>query len=206
MKRILALILALSLSFSVVGCGKSGNDTNEDKTSNTGKEDDSIDVDKKLVNVEVTIPSSLLKSDNEEELDIDQITEEAKEQGIKKVELNDDETITYTMSKATHKKMMEEMRKSLIESIDELVNDEDISSIKDIVANKTFTEFDVVVDKAKFESSFDGFATFGVVFGSMFYQAFDGVDPDNYKVVLNLKDESTGEIFESVTYPDAFNE
>lgn len=38
MKRILALILALSLSFSVVGCGKSGNDTNEDKTSNTGKE------------------------------------------------------------------------------------------------------------------------------------------------------------------------
>lgn len=213
MKRILALILALSLSFTMVGCGKSEDNTNEDEIHNAGeekgsenKEGNSIEVDKKLVNVEVTIPASLLKLDNEEELDIDKITEEAKKQGMKKVIVNDDGSITYTMSKATHKEIMDEMKSNLIESIDELTNNEDFSSIQDITSNKTFSEFDVVVNKDKFENSFDGIATLGVVFGSMFYQLFDGVGPDNYEVILNFKDESTGEVFKSVTYPDAFNE
>lgn len=213
MKRILALILVLSLSFTIVACGKSGNNTDKDEIHNAeeekaseNKEGNSVEVDKKLINVEVTIPASLLQLDNEEELDIDQITEEAKKQGMKKVIANDDGSITYIMSKATHKEVMEEMKSSLTESIDEVINNGDFPSIQDIIPNEMFSEFDVVVNKAKFENSLDGMAALGIAFQSMFYQLFDGVEPDNYEVILNFKDEDTGEVFESVTYPDAFNE
>lgn len=213
MKRILALILVLSLSFTIVACGKSGNNTDKDEIHNAeeekgneNKEGNSVEVDKKLINVEVTIPASLLQLDNEEELDINQITEEAKKQGMKKVIANDDGSITYIMSKATHKEVMEEMKSSLIESIDEVINNGDFPSIQDIIPNEMFSEFDVVVNKAKFENSLDGMAALGIAFQSMFYQLFDGVEPDNYEVILNFKDEDTGEVFESVTYPDAFNE
>ena len=59
---------------------------------------------------------------------------------------------------------------------------------------------------SKIENSFDGFAVLGIVFQSMFYQLFEGVEPDNNKVIVNFKDADTEEIFNSITYPDAFNQ
>lgn len=203
MKRTISLLLILSLLFTNVGCSSKDN-----KPKTEGKQDkaDTIQVDKKIINVEITIPASLLNLDGEEDTDIEEITEEAKGKGIKEVKLNDDGSVTYTMSKDAHKELLEGMRNNITDSIEELIDDEDMASIKDIVPNKTFSEFEIVVNKEKFENSFDGFGVLGLVFQSMFYQLFEGVEPDNYKVLINYKDEATKEVFNSVTYPDAFNQ
>jgi len=58
------------------------------------------------------------------------------------------------------------------------------------------------VDRAAYENSFDGFAALGLGLQGMFYQAFDGVPSDKLKVTINIQDESTGEIFNTVVYPD----
>ena len=62
------------------------------------------------------------------------------------------------------------------------------------------------VDRAAFENSLDGFGVLGVVFQAMFYQMYDGVDPNNYRVVVNYKGAETKEIFDTIIYPDVFDE
>ena len=212
MKKAIMLILALVLSFTMIGCGKDPTSSHTDKVSeaeieavdNDQEEEGALEVNKKLMNVEVTLPAYFLGVDDEE-LDIDQVVKDAKEQGIKDVIVNDDGSITYIMSKSKHKEMMGEMQEGITETIENLLSDEDFTSYQDIAANKDFTEFDVVVIRDAYENSFDGFGILGLAFSSLYYQLFDGANPDDYRAVINIMDEATGEIFDTIVYPDAFN-
>lgn len=216
MKRTLFLLLILVFA---AGCGsnddaqeenqaadnQSENIANDNEDGEAEENDESVDVDKKLLNVEVTIPADFLEIDDEDQ-NIDEIIAEANENGIKEVTENDDGSLTYKMSKSTHKEMMEEMEEDLQHSIDDIVNDEEFASIQEITSNASFTELTMIVDKEPFENSFDGLSVLGLVFGSMHYQLFDGVDADDYEVIVNYEDAETGELFDEVTYPDAFEE
>jgi hypothetical protein len=205
MKKILFAIL-ISVLFILTACSTS-NDANKEvikekpdgkKTEETGG---TLEVDKGLLSVEITIPSTLMEGE-----DIDNVVAEAKKDGIKDVTKNEDGSVTYKMSKAQHKKMMKEMKTNVTTYVDEIVNDEDFASIQDIKHNGSFSEFTVVVDKAAFENSFDGFATLGLGMSGMYYQAFDGTSGDKLNVTVYTKDASTGEVFSTVVYPDALEE
>lgn len=180
------------------------NDEVEDVSENTINE--KVEVDKKMLNVEITLPASLLELHEDEEIDIDEMKKEAQKDGIKDVVLNDDGSVTYTMSKSTHREMLAEMKEEMNETIEETIKGEDFPSIKDIKANKTYDQYEVIVDKEEYENSFDGFGILGVAFSSMYYQLFEGVNPDDYEVIIDIIDEETGEIFDTIIYPDAFNE
>ncbi|OIU66592.1 hypothetical protein BHE18_16530 [Rossellomorea aquimaris] len=45
-----------------------------------------------------------------------------------------------------------------------------------------------------------------VGFFFFFYQLYDGADPDNYEVTLEMTDAETGEVFDTIVYPDALEE
>jgi len=92
------------------------------------------------------------------------------------------------MSKTQHKKMMKEMKTSVTTYVDEIINDEDFASIQDIKHNESFSEFTVVVDKAAYENSFDGFAMLGLAMSGMYYQAFDGTLGDKLNITVHTKD------------------
>lgn len=62
------------------------------------------------------------------------------------------------------------------------------------------------MEKEAFENSFDGFAALGLGMSGIYYQLFDGVDMDKNKVTIHLKDDSTGEVYDSIVYPDALEE
>lgn len=207
MKRILFLSFLL-LMLTIVGCSNDEDATNQKESTDTGEKpetEDSVDVDEKQDDVEVTLPASLVEELKEDE-EIEEITEEAKEDGMKEVTENDDGSLTYKMSKSKHEEIMKEIEGDLIETIDEVIEDEDYDSIKDIEANKPYTAFNVIVDKQMFEDSLDGISILAVVFHSMFYQLFDGVDPDDYEAVFTFENEDTNEVFDEVVYPDAFEE
>ena len=110
------------------------------------------------------------------------------------------------MSKAQHKEMMKEMSASVTGYVDELIKDEDFASIKDVEYNKDFTKFTLTVDKEAFENSFDGFAAMGLAMSGMFYQVYDGVDAEKLNVTIDTVDQSTGEVFGTVNYPEAFED
>jgi major membrane immunogen (membrane-anchored lipoprotein) len=200
MKKWLLMVAVVVLSL-LTACSTSDetNATTEENTKVTKKEEtnESVAVDKGLLKVEITLPASLFEGE-----DVDNSIAEAEEDGIE-VKKNDDGSLTYKMSKSKHKEMMEELETGLIESVEEMKNSEDFVSIQDVTYNKSFSEFTMVVDKAAYENSFDGFATFGLALSGMYYQLFDGVDPNEYEVKIMMKDAATDEVFDEVVYPEA---
>ncbi|MBU0905402.1 MAG: hypothetical protein R3328_10735 [Planococcaceae bacterium] len=164
------------------------------------EKDESVGVDKGLFNVEVTLPASFFEGE-----DIDTAIAEAKADGIKEATKNADGSVTYKMSKDKHKEMMSEMEVGVKEYMDELVTD-DYPSIREVTANKEYSTYTLTVDKALYEDSFDGFASMGLGMMGMYYQVFDGVDAENAKVEINVQDEATSEVFETIVFPDDMEE
>ncbi len=204
-KQLTALMLILLLL--VAGCSSTTKEdkdagTNEKQKDEVSKEEESegaVAVDKGLLDVVVTVPASFFEDEDE---DINDIAAEAKENGMKSAVVNDDDSITYKMSKAKHKELMTEMKNNLIEYSDDLLSDEDFTSIKDITYTKKFTEFTIVVEKEAFENSFDGFAVFGLGMSGIYYQLFDGVNPEKLNVTIHTVDESTGEKIGTMNFPE----
>lgn len=175
MRRILFIIVFGVLAVSLVACG----------SENKGED----------ASIEITLPASFF-----EEGDID--TEQIKEQGVSEVNVNDDGSVTYTMSKEKHAEILNEMENNIKDQIEEIKNDETIASIKDIMYNQSFSELTVIADQEKFENSFDGFVVFALALSAIYYQIFNGEDPNNYKVSVVYKNADSGEIFNTVVYPD----
>ncbi|WP_313891682.1 hypothetical protein [Psychrobacillus sp.] len=208
MKKVLLVVFIMLLGIVTVACGKEEAESNQETNKpqeNVEKEEsetkeEKIEVDKGLLNVELTLPASMFEGQ-----DVDATISEAKKDGVDEVIKNADGSLTYKMSKAKHKEMMEEMKASVLESIDEAKTSGDFASIKDVSYNKDFSEFTMVVEKAKFENSMDGFAALGFGLQGMYYQLFNGSNPDTYKVTVTIKDEVSGEVLDTVVYPDAFN-
>ena len=174
----------------------------EESKKDTTKEDteQGIAVDKGLLDVELTLPAELFEGQT-----ADEITANAKEEGVKEVTVNEDGTVNYKMSKSAHKKMMEEMKQGIIESITDIVNSDDYPSIKEVSYNKDFTEFDLTLDRAAYENSMDGFVLFALAISGTYYSAFDGKS-DDIKLTMNLIDEATGEVFDTAVFPDDMEE
>ena len=173
----------------------------EDSAQEEESNEEAIEVDKGLLNVEITIPPSLFEGQN-----VDEVIAGAKADGVKDVTKNEDGSLTYKMSKSVHEKMMKEAEKGIYDYMEELKTSEDFTSIEDVTANQSFTEFTLVVDQNAYENSFDGFAALGLGIQGLYYQLFDGVDPNKYEVKISVENKDTGEVFDSVIYPDALEE
>ncbi|WP_226654789.1 hypothetical protein [Pseudalkalibacillus hwajinpoensis] len=205
MRKITYTILVILLTFLAACSSNEQNGNSESSANKTEKEEqgkeDKVEVDKGLLNVEITIPASMLEDENPEEA-----IASAKEQGVKEVTENEDGSLTYKMSKSVHKEMMKEITTTIDETVEETKNSEDYVSIKDITYNDSFTKFTIVVDQEAYENSLDGFATLTLGMSGMIYQMYDGADPEKYTVTIALKDEASGEIFDEILYPEALEE
>lgn len=194
MKKVL-----LGLSLATLMLAACGDDTEKEQA--TAKKEQGVEIDKGLIDVEITLPASFFEGQTEEE-----IKAEATADGVKDVKVNEDGSVYYKMSKSTHKKMMKEMESGILESIDELVNSEDYTAFKAISYNKDFTEFDVKVDLEAYENSFDVFGIFTLVFSGTFYNAFDGKSTDDLKITINIIDEATNELINTSVFPDDYED
>lgn len=190
MKKVL-----LGLSLATLMLAACGDDTEKEQA--TAEKEQGVEIDKGLIDVEITLPASFFEGQTEEE-----IKAEATADGVKDVKVNEDGSVYYKMSRSTHKKMMKEMESGILESIDELVNSGDYTAFKAISYNKDFTEFDVKVDLEAYENSFDVFGIFVLVFSGSFYNAFDGKSTDDLKITINIIDDATNELYNTSVFPD----
>lgn len=100
-----------------------------------------------------------------------------------------------------HRQGLAEMKEELDASIQEAVNQApDVS--KSVTYDDAVTEFEIVVDKAAYESNMEAqWIGFGLNFEAMFCQAFAGVAESGRGGVVNLIDEATGDVFDSQKWP-----
>jgi PBP1b-binding outer membrane lipoprotein LpoB len=197
MKKIVMILATLTL---LAACSSKETSKKESKEDTANKEE-SVEVDKKLFNVEVTLPASMFEGESLETIEAD-----AKESGVKEVTENEDGSITYKMSKSVHKDMLQEIAASIEETVEETKTSQDFVSIKDVKYNDSFTEFTMIVDKEKYENSMDGFATMTFGMSGMLYQMYDGVSEDAYSVTIKVEDEASGETIDEIVYPDDMEE
>ncbi len=196
MKKIVAFILVLSLGFTMAGCGINNNPFNSNKSQ---------EIEIEETDVQVTIPLSLLQLSGQP-IEITQIDQVAKAQGMKGAVMDDEKSLTYIMTDSKHKEMVTEMKESLMDTKDDLITGNDFPSFVDIRNNEEFSEFHIVVDKSKYESGEDRFGMIGIVFESLMYQLFNGAGVDEYETVVYVEDQADGKVFNTLSYPEAFAE
>ena len=206
MRKITCMLFVLLLTFlAACSANEQENSASQgDKSAEQTQEEtneEGINVDKGLLNVEITLPASFFEGE-----DIDTVIANAKKDGVSEVTKNADGSLTYKMPKSKHKEMVNEMGTSIDEGIDEMKSSGDYPSIKDITHNKDFSEFTLVVDKAAYEDSFDGFAALGLGMQGSMYHLLTGANQDDYKVKISMKDEATQEVFNETIFPDDMEE
>lgn len=203
-------VLVILLSFIVLAaCGTNDESTkkeekkatNEEKTETSEENEDgtSLDVDKNLLSVEITVPANMVE-------DIADTVAQGEEEGFEVTE-NEDGSLTYKMSKARHKELMDELKENFQETLDEIALSEDFASIEEIMANDDFTEFTMVVDKEMYENSMDVFATIPLGMAGAIYMLFDGQEPDsNFNIQIHMENAENGEVFDTVKFPEDFED
>lgn len=189
MKKVTVVLIAACL-LALSGCSSTGSDP-------AGAGGESLDVEKGLLDVTITLPASMVDPEY-----IDATIAEARDKGIGEAVLNENGSLTYRMSRSVHGRLMKEMREEFDETIEDMKGGGDYPSIRDVRCNKNLTSITMLVEREAFENSFDAFAVFGLGISAMFYQLFDGVQSDNLSVTIDVADFETGEVFNTVVYPD----
>ena len=196
-KRAISITLAgAMLLLSLSGCG--GGSAAQSSASSSGG---GVEVDENLLSVEITLPASFFEGTDMSTFDTKAY---AAENGFKKAVVNEDGSITVTMSKSKHKEIMADMTKNVTDSFDGMVKAEDSPYITAIDYSKDFTSVKISVDKAGYDDA--GFAAafipFGVYMQVAVYQMFANVEAH---CEIQIIDAATNAVIDSVVYPDAMN-
>lgn len=207
MKKLLRLMTVIFTILVLTACGDNKN-TSSDTVNNTPptapdttntppaeetKENTGISVDKGLLDVELTLPAVFVGEDASGEL-----TEENKKNGFKTAKLNEDGSVTYTISKNDYEKLLSETRKVINETLEKMP--EEFQSIKKVEVNNDYSVVTFTVNQEAYESSFDAFAALGAYLQIGFYQALNGVE--EAKLIVEVKDENSLETFATYNYPE----
>ena len=189
MKKGLSVFLIFGLLLFIVSCGNQETNQVGGKDFSNNEVSEGIEVDKGILNVEISIPASLAGGLNEEDIE-----KEVAEKGYKSGRKNADGSVTYTMSKSKHKELLKEFDELILSLIDELVLDED-NSFTEIKSNKDYTDFTILVDSEKY-SDWDSLYVIGLYMYSGFYQTFSGVAEEDLDLRIRMIDENGEEKYD----------
>lgn len=207
MKKIISILVCLSILLSCAACGgsssapssspadsvpapsSSSEPTDTDQIMNDLDSLGDIEVEKDLFDVTLTIPAEYVGDTTQEELDQD-----VAEGRIHSATINEDGSITYVMSKSQHKQLLSEIATGLNEALSDMVGSDDYPNITDIKANDDFTSFTVTTTSTELSMQ-ESFSVLGFyIYGGM-YAIFSGDEADNIHV--DFVNAETGEILAS---------
>lgn len=201
-RKFICILLTLCLTLSLTACGGSDSAPETSGTTETSETEileeieaiSEIETEENLFSVEIKVPADFIDASTQEELD-----SIAKEKGYKSIELHEDGSATYTMTKSQHKEMMSELAETINSSLSEMINSEDYPNITDITANDDFTKFTVTTTSTELSlvESFSVFAFY--TFGGM-YNIFNSTPADNIQVEFVNAD--SGEVINTANSSD----
>ena len=185
MKKIVILLTVLLLCIS--GCAKkeeipaAESSNNESAAAEETESHETVEVDESLFDVTLTFPNSFFETfDSTAEEFVAGLQEE--DSRYKKVVLNDDRSVSVTISKSDYRQMMIEMEESVNESLQEIIDDENFS-VTSIEHNKNFSEFNVKLSGNELGFS-DSLLVLSFTMLGGFYQMFNG--DEDPKIIVNF--------------------
>lgn len=209
MKRISILFLCLLLILSMTACHKSAGD--EETTENTSKTAGATEqkeaesttksgkssVVEKGDYVELTLPASYYDGVSEED-----IKKASQESGYKKCTINQDGSVTYTMTKAQRQELLDEMKETIDGTITSITTGESATgAITSVKYNKDMTKFNIYVNGDSYTQMTTLNAILFYTSGS-YYQTINGVAEEDVEITVQFIDNETGEVYDTETYSD----
>ena len=206
-QRVIAGLIAAT---ALVGCGGAGNTAPTAAetpaasasgaaatTASATPSAPAVEVDKGLLTVDITIRRDLMDPDGQ--LTDEQLLQNAAERDMKAV-INDNGTITYTMTRNQQRQLLDGMMTSIKESNAELIAAADNPFVA-IEHNNDLSSFTMKVDRARY-NEFAVFYVLGFYVQGGLYQQFSGVPADEVDVHAEIVDAATGEVLHSSRYRD----
>lgn len=217
-KKLVAILLVSTIAISVMACGSSGNASTEDvvSTEEANETDSSlteeeqqaaeemaeeatkeireevvdaanIESDKNLLTVEVTLPDTV--DDNTDE----ELEALRKEEGYVSITRNEDNSITYVITKAKQKELLDKCKEKFAKFAESTPGSEDYPNVTKLEVNDDFSVFTITTTA----TNVDEISLSETVLASVFY-SFGGTyrgyacEKDT-SVTVNYVCESTGE-------------
>ena len=186
-KTIISLLIVLLM---LCGCGNKNSSTSTDSETNNSSE--TVTVDEGLLDVTITLPNSFFESfDTTAEKYVESIKEGEGNDVFKKVEINNDGSVSITMTRANYNAFMDDMAKSVESSLQELIDSNEYS-FASIDHDSKFENFTVKLstNEMGFGEQFSvlAFALYGGI-----YQMFAG--NENPRVFVKYIGENGSELY-----------
>lgn len=217
MKKILLIALSLIMPFILIACAPAQQTTTADvspsastvvsPTTNSSEptaeaspsesENTAISADENLLTVEITLPASMFEGKDMTTFDAQTY---AKEQGFKNATLNQDGSVTVTMTKLKHSELLKAMTTQYDESFAKMVGAPGSEFIQKITHTDNFDKITVDVDRTGFEAAKINMTPFVLGMSGMLYQSF--IEMDKHVEII-IRDGKTGETIKTIVYPDA---
>ena len=195
MKKALSVFLIGIMVISFAACSKQPETKPESTTEATTQTTTEL-VSESGADVEITVPSSFF---NEDDPATDELTEDQKSKGFKKAKINDDGSVTYTISEEAYKELKKTMKTDVADGLNELT--EDYPQIRKVEFNDDFSDIKLYVVKKEYEDSMAVMAVYQAGLLGQTYQAYTGTAIKDLSVDVNVIDNASGEQFEEAHYP-----
>lgn len=192
--QICAAACALALCLTACGGGAASSAAVvSDAAASTSTSEDGLNVEKNIFSVTLTYPASMVDEGTTQ----DSLNNEISGiDGIKSATLNEDGSVTYIMTKAYHKQIMDDMAQTIDESMAEMVSSEDYPNFTKVEANEDYTVF-TVTTKSKALSLDESLSLLQFYTEGAFYNVVSGNDADSIHV--DFVNADTGEIIDGGT-------
>lgn len=194
MKKLLAIGIMSAMILTFTACSSQESEpVNNNTTVSTTEPTKSDIVDEKLLTVDINVPASMFDEENPA---TDELTQEQIDNGFKSAKLNEDGSVTYTMSKSAFNDYKKEIKEQTENSLNTL--NSEYPCIDSVEFNDNFSEIKINVNKDEYENGMNFFCITVAGFSANIYQAYT-----NETVVSNISviDKDTGEVIDSATYP-----
>ncbi|GEM02188.1 hypothetical protein SAMN05421839_1294 [Halolactibacillus halophilus] len=149
---------------------------------------------------QVVIPQTFFS-----EAELEEIMAEMEVDDEAEVTVNDDGDLVYEMPKEEYDEMMEELAEGIDEMIEDVLSDDTISAVKAIDVNDDYDMYEITVERVEFEESLQGMFILGLGISGVMYQTFDNTT-DSQSVTFDYIDEATGDVYDTVIYPEALED
>lgn len=192
--QICAAACALALCLTACGGGAASTTAaGSDAAASTSASEDGLNVEKNLFSVTLTYPASMVDEGTTQ----DSLNNEISGiDGIKSATLNEDGSVTYIMTKAYHKQIVDDMGQTIDESMAEMVGSEDYPNFTNVEANEDYTVF-TVTTKSKALSLDESLSLLQFYTEGAFYSVVSGNDADSIHV--DFVNADTGEVIDGGT-------